>query len=1456
MESGKREKHFAHPVRRKILRIGMIAVLSLLFLEFILYFGSNIFLKSYAQRKINEATKNVYVVDFNRFNFSLLRRGFFLDGIVIHPVNPENRKEDQALFDATLDQIAFRALWYDFFDKKFTIGKIYIDNPTVNLDLPGTDPKAGQAVGMVAGTTEDKISPIKALEEEVRKTVQRANLTGLLIEEVEIDHANFFFSNFLSRSDLKADNTSLIVRNIDFSTQEEWKTPFNAEGFEFELEQVVYPLPDGIHLIRAERVYISSLDNFVEIDLLNLTPDRSKLSKAYYQVGLKELRVGNVDLNKAFMTSVLDIDELILDNPDLRVFSNPEVASDSAASGNLNDFIKGNLESVAIKELSINKGRFIKSEVVDTLKNRIELDELDFKMAGFYIGDDSLRKVDQFFYGEDAAMEIKGSRIYLGDEIHLLTGDVVSVSSFKDELIVKNLSIQPRPDALDSHDPEKLLKLSLAELSIEEVGLRDMYNAGIFHAEQIKILRPQIEYTELIRKRADKGDQALLGEIVGGFMNEVSVGSFEVEDGTIQFVGAGGQQRNDIGFERFSFRLDNILFQPNISTEIQEQVQLDEIFLRLDKYRLKLKDNLHIILADQLTIDSKGQLLEVKNLTIQPENQDQIQTALDTYGKTSTVDFSVPVFRAEGVDIKAVFYEEKLFVHRILMPSPVFSVTTYRNKTASAGGDSPGSNDDLREILLGYFKAIAVDTVGLDKARISYQSFVEGKRSSFEEDNFSLSLKNFVLDQDAAISNDKTFFSDEIDLVFNKYSFSLGGGKYEVTTDQLQYNSLKQSIEVKDLILTPNADFPGRIQLSLRLPRVDFKGVDIEQFLFENRLDLNKLEIDGGQIEIGIDREVATKPASAKSQGPESVRRKSLEEILIDTIQTSNSRLSINYQLGESPVNSIETDFGLLIRGFKLDSAITASKDVGSLYDEVSLSLNEFRFALPDSVHTLGFSTVEVGTQKEEIVFSDFYLTPKDQFGRPGNPVLDAKIDQVILKNNRLAEMQDTGIFDLRELRLVNPKINLYLDTAKVKKEQKEIKVKSATSLIHSILLGDFLLENGEMVVHKKGQGPIPRLDFKEISINAKGLNLNLLESDQSLDLKTLAEKNAQFGLKDYSIVTPDSLYKVDIGSVDYSQGNLVLEEIYYRPVDGNYGLLRKLPYQSDAVTARIGAVRVNQIDLVSYLEGNLLKASELIVEDPMVDLFRDKRIPIDSSAQKPMPQFMLENAGINADLVSLRVRNGRVRYYEFGPKSLVPGMISFDRINLDMVPFYLRKPEQDYPLDQLRLGIEAYIMDTSEVNLEALMYFQPKYPMDVNVSMNRFAFEEANDFLSKTLFVKAMDGTVTDGKWEFRLDEDEARGVMEFGYTNLKIQFLDSLTLNQGLGKLKLYTFGANLFAKNSNPRGLSSRVVKRKIYQERDKRKFVFSAWWKATFSGLRGTLGFGRAKMPKRREEQRER
>ena len=407
MSSGNHQKHSLHPARKKIIRVVTIIFMTLLFLEFLVYFGSNIFLSKWAERKINEATKEVYLIEFNRFNFSLLRRGIFLDGVVMTPIPGRIAPEDQTLFNFSLDQLAVKSLWYSFSEEVLYVGKIEFDNPDVKLDLPenSDSTQIDKSQNEKVESEEKKKSAVKELEEEIQKSISRLNFGALFIREIEISHADLFFLDFLSQNSLKAENTSLVIKDINWTTKEIWKTPFNARGFEFDLENVDFPLPDGVHSIRADKVFISSLDKVIDIKDFKLTPDKSRESKSYYEVNLEELRVGNVDLNKAFMTSDVEIDELILNAPEFKVERKDKVEKDSAATGDLNDLITGILRSIQIKELAVNNGKFFKSDFFDTLKNRIDIQGLDFKMIKFYLGEDESKKDNQFFYGEDA---IKG----------------------------------------------------------------------------------------------------------------------------------------------------------------------------------------------------------------------------------------------------------------------------------------------------------------------------------------------------------------------------------------------------------------------------------------------------------------------------------------------------------------------------------------------------------------------------------------------------------------------------------------------------------------------------------------------------------------------------------------------------------------------------------------------------------------------------------------------------------------------------------------------------------------------------------------------------------------------------------------------------------------------------------------------------------------------------------------
>ncbi|MBN3584107.1 hypothetical protein JYB64_17045 [Algoriphagus aestuarii] len=1446
-----KEKHqfkSPHPFRKKILKWVMFTFLGLLFLEFVFYFGSNLFLSNWARTKINDATSDVYNIEFNRINFSLIRRGVYLDGIIMKPVEGIQAKPGQTLFDFSLDELAFKGLWYSFSDNIFYIGRLQFDNPNISMNLPENSNKEQAKADSLDSKKE---SPIKKLEEEIQKSISKIKLNALYVRELEINHADLFFLNFLSQNSLKAQNTKLLVRDINLTIQEKWETPFNARGFEFDLENVIFPLPDGVHQITADKVLISSLDNQMDLENFQLTPNKTKESKSYYTAELNQLRVGNVDLNQAFMTSRVMIDEIVLDDPHFKVEKLAKTEKDSTGTDDLNELIEGLLESISIKELAINNGKFISSDAIDTLKNRIDIEGLDFKMIEFYLGGDEEKKQNQFFYGEDASMEIRNGSLYLSDEVHLINGERISVSSFKDEITIENISFQPREGALAGKNPSHIIKISLPKMELSKANLKLLYNEGNFEMDVLSLNSPEVEITELRKKENDAERRVSVKDLLEGYLSTVKIGRFDLDNGKVQFKNEAGERSDDIGFESFSLELDDVFIQPNSSQSINELLFAKDVVLSLDKYRLKLRDNLHDFIAENVTIDSKNSLLSIKGLKIKPENPDQVQEILDTYGKSVILDFQIPEFRAEGFNVKAAFQEEKLEIKQILIPNPVMEMTRFRKKQSPKGSAPIESSGEIVDLLTSYFNILKIDSLSFSQGKIKYENYSGPKDIAFQEDNFSLSLLNFYVDRSGTNAENKTFFSEEIDLILDNYAFNLAGGNYLATTHNLSYNSFDQTIFIDSLKLLPGANLDSKIALSLSLPQVAFKGVDIESFLFENTLDLKKLAVAGGEINIEIDRDFK-KEEEPKKEAKKALP-KSIEFLKIDSIEAVNSTLGINFRSGTSEAQSIQTNFDLGIQGFTFDSASNTREDLSGLFSQINLSLQDFSFALPDSLHTIKFSSVDVDNTLDATIFSNFEVIPKATNSAPGSPILSAKIESLSLQNNTLKEIQETGVFDLTKITLTNPVFDIYLDSAEKEKVQKQTKPKDKPGLIQSILLQDILIQNGKISLFNKETGPIDRLAFDGVNFQLEDLNLDLIGKNQRLSPQLLLEKDLRLSLTNYRLLSEDSLNKVEIGKISFLENDLIVENISFGPSVGRYNFLNQQGFQSDAIDGLIKKVTLRNIDFNEYFENKKIRAQELFLDSLELDVFRDKRLPVKEGVYKPMPQDLLRNASIDLEVDSVKIKNGIIRYQEFGPKSMLPGSIYFGDLDLVMAPLVMTKEEEEFPYEYTLVTANTKLMGEGEVSLNAKLFYSDPYPMEVQVDMGEFDLTSINNMVSRGVFVKVLDGKVTDGKWNFIVDDDVARGEMNFHYEDLKIEFLDSLTLERGTGKLNLLTFLANTFVKNDNPRKFLNKRVKSRIYFERDQSKFIFGGWWRATFSGLKGALGLGQAKVPKRREEE---
>ncbi|MFC3878913.1 hypothetical protein ACFOSV_01935 [Algoriphagus namhaensis] len=1461
MSQKKVRKIKGHELRKKVLRVVIGLLLAILFLEFTVYFGSNLFLANWARNKVNEATSSVYSIDFNRLNISLVRRGIFLDGIVMKPNDGVIPTDGQTLFDFSLDQLAFKGLWYSFEENIFYLGKLELDNPNVQLTLAekasGSQNQDQEAVEQDSASYKQKESPVASLEREIRKTIEKTKLNALVIREIEMNNADLFFLNFLSDNSLKVEKSKLLVRDMNLTTTEDWITPFNARGFEFEMESGQFTLPDGVHTVEANRIFISSLEEIIDLKFFRMTPDRTKPSKSYYELSLDELLLNKVDLNRAFVTSELQIDEIVLNAPDFHIGHAVRSNQENQGASDLNDLINGILKSLSINELSINRGQFVSSDFQDTLKNRIELGNLDFKMVEFYLGEDDAKKENQFFYGDEASMIIGDVDIYLSDGIHLIEGDRVTVNSFTDQILVQGFKIEPRESFSVENQPKLLLRIELPELELSQARLKKFYNEGKLDISQVNINSPKVEIIENESLTSNPKQPGGINELLEGYLSQLKIGVFDLKDGEISFTNASGIRSDGVGFDRFSLLLEDVLIEPEKVQNTKEFFLANELVLNLDNYRLKLRDNLHEFSAEKVIVDSKNERVELQNFKISPNDTSQVQTLLSTYGKTAILDLDIPYFAAEGVDLRKAFFEEELVIRFITIPSTSASFDTYakRQKSRSSG---LASDNELSELLTQYFRSITIDSLSFEDGNLSYQNFARDQPMRISEDGLSIDLKNFHVERGMVQRPEQTFFSDEISINFKDYAFSLAGGNYSVLTNNINYNSKAERISIENLSLIPSASLSSKLILAISLPEVVLEGVNMDRFLFENSLELKKLKVVGSEVNLEINPDIKAASRLARDSSRNTSLPKSIDRIAIDSIEADQSFLKLDYLIGETDLESIETKFDILIQGFDLDSATLGEENISGLYDQISISLQDFSFALPDSVHTLKFSDVELNTATDESVFSNFQIIPSNIRGKAGKPVVLADIASVGVKNNKLFEILSTRRFELSQLTLTDPDVKIYLDQEKEEEssanQPEEIQEpKEAKGLVNSLILDDVIISNGEIQIFDKEEQPIPKLDFDGINLSLVDLNLELLGKKQDTSPDFFLNQDLSISLTNYSLHSKDSLTKLTVGKMSFKDRMVHLEDLWFRPTVGRYKYLRTLGFQSDAIEARVRDVKMNDIDLEALASERKIVAQSLVVDGLEMDVFRDKRLPLKEGVIKPMPQKLLQSAPIQVSLDSFLVINSHIRYQELVPRGNLVGALNFNDLNVSIVPFVTTPDTIPYPLKSATLKATALIEGDGDVSLEAKMDFKDPYEMDVDIELGAFDLTKVNSMMERTVFVGVNSGKVTDGRWRFKINKDEAWGRMRFYYEDLKVQFLDSLTLDPGTGKLGLYTFAANTAIKNQNPRGLFKKKVTRRIYYERDKSKFIFGGWMRATLSGLRASVGLGRAKDPKRREDE---
>ncbi|MCC9135313.1 hypothetical protein ACFSKU_11725 [Pontibacter silvestris] len=374
------------------------------------------------------------------------------------------------------------------------------------------------------------------------------------------------------------------------------------------------------------------------------------------------------------------------------------------------------------------------------------------------------------------------------------------------------------------------------------------------------------------------------------------------------------------------------------------------------------------------------------------------------------------------------------------------------------------------------------------------------------------------------------------------------------------------------------------------------------------------------------------------------------------------------------------------------------------------------------------------------------------------------------------------------------------------------------------------------------------KADAAESTFAIKQFNLTV--DDFKLDKRSFRAKdrayyanNIQMEAAQVSYLLPSGGYRITTDSIklNTSKRTLLANNLKLVPQGAPNELAREKGKSITYNKAQIQRVAFTDLDYPAHSRNNNFIAKHLLIVNPNLSAFKDKKNFPDENEQKPLPHEMVQSVSTKFLIDTIDVKGGFIRYAELVPKAEKPGYITFQELNVTITNLS-NIPAQISLEHPAVIQANTMVMGKSSLQIEVrLPLLNKNYYHTLSGRLGETNPEILNKILEPTSFISIKSGHISEATFEAELTKQHARGSMKVIYSNFKIDLLSKEgDTEQSLGK-EILSKVANLVAiKSSNPDDKGEAPRTGEITVDRNSTKSVFNYWKDCLASGFLSSAG----------------
>ncbi len=675
--------------------------------------------------------------------------------------------------------------------------------------------------------------------------------------------------------------------SLDSASIERTDKFFYATNFDLRFSNYEMKLVDNLHKLDVDSIYISSINQKVQIENLLLQPvvkdvtdelmqeyNRSEL----YNIFVPRIELTGINLRNAFFYNKLSISNFLISKPEI-YFENFSALRASRKKKEFTEFYQlvfNYLSDFDIKEITIPDGEI--SWVNHTKKGKtISFDnEFSATLEGFKLNEKELDK-KRLLFSDNFDISVKDQFFMLSDSVHILRAGEINLSTKESGIYIKDALLYP---VISSDNYSKLpttYQVSIPELKFSNFNFPKAYYSKELNLEKLDINNPKFQIYS-------KHDASKLLDLkkynfpLPSFIQSLQLDELRINNGEVTTYEMEGVKQSAQG----SFKIN--LSMPDLTLENNKQnhaeITSKNMVLAISDFNTPI-GNSHNISIDRIDFNRTRKTVSIRLLKVDPFMPGV---------KENRFTIIAPRLDFTDFDINKALNENNFSFDKIQIHQPKIKIEI----KDSIRGDKFDflQNLDLYPYAEPFVDKIQINNLDLNDAEINFNWFE--KELINKKINFN--FKDIVISENQTASN--ILNSKEFEISTTNLRKTDKNEHYEFTVDSLVYNSAKHNVLFKNIEINPLLSQQELLRekgyqtdyLKAGIDFIELKGINEKHWLKENILDATTLEIGPANLEIFRNKRYPF-DHSQRPSWPQDMIKKIKQPFIFDSIRLEPSYL-------------------------------------------------------------------------------------------------------------------------------------------------------------------------------------------------------------------------------------------------------------------------------------------------------------------------------------------------------------------------------------------------------------------------------------------------------------------------------------------------------------------------------------------------------------------------------------